>query len=272
MTPLDVELLRAWLRTEPGNCAAALPRLSADERQPFLEQIESDELARVVAHAPVWWLAAVIAETPELPWADAVERLGLNPNVVHTLRAVPTGLREALLVRTKPRHRARLNRALAVAKDRVGGILDEQIRVCHADEPAAAVADRVARNPSDDAWIYVTDANDRYVGQFTLPALLHAPGEQRVGEIADVQRPRVATTLLLEDALRLANWRGHDSLPATDETGRFAGVLRLGTLVRTLRIEDESRPDTRPFDLVGSVLTLWVRLLVSILSRAGRAQ
>lgn len=271
MTPLDVELLRAWLRTEPGNCAAALPRLGADERLPFLEQLESDELARVLAHAPVWWLVAVIVEMPHLAWPEAVERLGLHPNLVHTLRAVPAALRDSLIAGTSTRQRARLNRALAVARDRVAGILDEHIRVCHADEPAAAVADRIARNPSEDAWIYVTDANDRYVGQFTLAALLQAPGEQRAAEIAIVQRPRIATSLLLEDALRLANWRGHDSLPAIDEKGRFAGVLRLGTLVRTLRIEDDARPDARPFDIVGSLLTLWVRILVSVLSRAGRA-
>jgi Mg/Co/Ni transporter MgtE len=270
VTPLDVELLRAWLRTEPGNCAAALPRLTGDERLPLLEQLETDELARVLAHAPVWWLAAVVTENPDLPWPDAIERLGLNPNVVHALRAIPTGQREALLGRTSARNRARLNRALALPKDRVAGVLDEQIRVCHADEPAAAVADRVARNPSEDTWIYVTDSNDRYVGQITLPALLGAPGEQRAGEIPGVQRPRVPTTLLLEDALRLPSWRGHESLPAADETGQFAGVLRLGTLARALRIDEDSRTEARSLDLVGSLLTLWVRLLVAVLTRAGR--
>jgi Mg/Co/Ni transporter MgtE len=176
-----------------------------------------------------------------------------------------------MLARTSPRARARLNRALALPKDRVASVLDERIHVCHADETVAEVARRVARSASEDAWIYVTDAASRYAGQFTLLALAESPPDRRVGEIPQVQRPRIATTLLLEDALRLADWRGHESLPVSDETGRFSGVLRLGTLARTLRIDEDAPVETRPFDLVGSVVTLWLRILVSMVSRAGRS-
>jgi Mg/Co/Ni transporter MgtE len=270
VTPIDVDLIRAWLRTEPGNCAAALPRMTVDERLPLLEQLDGDELAMVLAHAPVWWLAAVIEETPDLPWPEAIEHVGLEPALVHALRTIPNDLRESLLVQTSPRSRARLNRALALPKDRVAGIVDGRIRVCHADESVATVTQRIAKSASEDAWIYVTDSDDRYLGQFTLLTLAEAPAERRVGEIALLQRPRIAATLLLEDALRLADWHGHDSLPVSDERGRLTGVLRLGTLARTMRI-DEPNPDVRPFDLVGSVVTLWTGLLVSMVSRADRA-
>jgi len=269
VTPLDLDLLRAWLTAEPANCAAALPRLAADERTLFLAELRDDDLSRLFNHAPVWWLASVLPEMPELPWPEAIERSGLNPNVLHTLRAVPPALRDALLARLNPRLRTRVNRALALPRDRVAGLLDEHIRACHADETTGAVAMRLARNGGEDAWVYVTDSNDRYLGQFTVLALNEATSEQRIADLPLAQRPRVPSNLLLADALRLANWRDYDSLPAVDDGGRFAGVIRLGALARALRIDDEA-PEARPFNLVGSLLTLWTQLLVSVVSRADR--
>jgi len=270
VTPLDVDLLRAWLAAEPARCCGSLPRLTAEERLQMLEQMNVDDLARLLAHGPVWWVASVVAETPAYPWPDAIEASGLNPNLVHVLRALTTPQRESLLARIGSRHRVRVSRALALPKDRVIGVLDEHIRVCHADEPAGSVAARSAPDGAEDVWVYVTDTNDRYIGQLSLLELSAAAPERRVGELRLTQRPRIATTLLLADALRLTNWQGHDSLPAADEAGRFLGVLRLGALARALGIDDESPPE-RPFTLVGSILTLWVQLLVAIVSRVGRA-
>lgn len=272
MTTLDTELLRAWLRSEPHVCADALPRLAADDRHNLLNALEVEELERMIKHAPVWWLATTIAEYPELEWHHAIDQSGAHPNVVHTLRVLPGSLKDTLLAKVAARARMRIHRALALPKDRVWGALDEHVRVCHPEELTANVIERVAaESPSDDPWVYVTNADDRYVGQVPLIQLTQARIGARVHDIPFHDRPRVSATLLLTDALRRTHWQTYDSLPAHDDQGRFAGVLRLGTLARALGLDDTS-PVARPFSLVSALLTLWTQLLITFVSRSSRTQ
>ncbi len=267
---LDTALLRAWLRAEPHVCADALPRLAADDRENFLNALDPEELERMSKHAPVWWLASMISEYPDLEWPRAIGGAGAHPNVIHTLRVLPGSVKDNLLAKVAPRPRARINRALVLPMDRVWSVLDEHVRACHAEELAESVVERALADPSnDDPWVYITNVDDRYVGQLPLVNLTRANPGTRVHDIPFVERPRISATLLLPDALRRADWQNYDSLPAQDEQGRFAGVLRLGSLARALGIDDTG-PAARPFNLISALLTLWTQLLVTLVSRTGR--
>jgi Mg/Co/Ni transporter MgtE len=271
LSALDTELLRAWLRSEPHVCADALPRLAADDREALLVAVNADELERIVKHAPVWWLASTISDHVDLDWSVAIGQAGAHPNVIHTLRVLSHGVREALLARVPPRPRTRIHRALALPKDRVWSILDEHVRVCHPDELVTNVVQRFATDqPTDDPWVYVTNVDDHYVGQLPILSLVQATPDVPVRDIPFVDRPRISAALLLTDALRRANWQDFDSLPAQDEQGRFAGVLRLGALARALGFDDTDTT-ARPFSLVSALLSLWTQLLITFISRASRA-
>ncbi len=272
MSALDTDLLRAWLRFEPGACAEALPRLSGDDERALLDALDEKELERLVEHAPVWWLATTIAEHPHLRWHEAVAGAGAHPNVVHTLRVLPASTRSALLSEVAPRRRVRIQRALALPSDRVWSVLDEQVQVCHPDELVAAVVERAraTSEAGDDPWVYVTNADDRYLGQVSILRLSEAEASVRVGDIPLTDRPRIAATLLLADALRGANWQTYDSLPAADDQGRFAGVVRLGTIARALGL-DAAATDPRRVGLLSALLGLWTELLIAMVSRSRNA-
>lgn len=272
MSALETDLLRAWLRFEPGACAEALPRLSADDERDLLAALDDKELQRLIEHAPVWWLATTITEHPQVPWHDAIDSAGAHPNVVHTLRVIKANVRSDLLSRVAPRRRARIQRALALPSDRIWSVLDEHVQVCHPAETVAAVIARVRTmsESSDDPWVYVTNADDRYLGQVSILSLVEADPTARVGDVPLTDRPRITATLLLADALRGANWQTHDSLPAADDQGRFAGVVRLGTVARALGL-DEKAANARPVGLLSALLGLWTELLVATVSRSRNA-
>jgi len=83
---------------------------------------------------------------------------------------------------------------------------------------------------------------------------------------AIVQRPVLHSLLLLDHAMRMPDWQVHDSLPVLDEAERFIGVLRLGDLVRALRLTDADA-NPRPINLPVLIIGSWTDLLVALMGR-----
>jgi hypothetical protein len=270
MNEIDTELLRAWIRADAPACCIALARLGSDERTAALTELDVDDLKLLLRHAPAWWLNVAQTEQPQLPWNEAMAGIGVDVNVVRMLRSAPLELRALRLASLPERQRSRVARALVLPRDRILSVLDDAAPVAHLRETPTTVLERVTRmGPTVGSWIYLVNDVEGYAGQVSLVDLTR---HQTVGSIAELpltQRPLLRTALLLKDAVRLPDWQVYDILPIADEAGRFAGVVRLGDVVRALHLTD-SEHNPPPFNMAMLIISTWSALLLALLGRRRR--
>jgi Mg/Co/Ni transporter MgtE len=267
VTTIDVELMHEWMRADAPACCVALAKLGADERAAALTQCDPNDLALLLRHAPVWWLNVVQDELPDLPWDQAIVEAGVDINVIRMLRGARREVREHRLASFPERQRTRIARALVLPRDRVLSALDDRPLVAHLSETATTVMDRVGHlRSSAESWIYLVNDLEGYAGQVALVDVARAASAQRMADLPLIQRPVLRSVLLLDHAMRLPDWQIHDSLPVIDEAERFAGVLRLGDLVRALRLTDADT-NPRPINLPVLIIGSWAQLLVSLMGR-----
>jgi hypothetical protein len=267
---IDVELLRAWLRSDPPACCIALAKLGIDERSAALSQLDVDDLALLLRHGPAWWLNVVQAEHPDLAWNEAIGNAGVDVNVIRMLRSAPRELRALRLAGLHERQRSRVARALVLPRDRVLSVLDDAAPVAHLGEAPAAVLERVRRmGPAVGSWVYLVNDVEGYAGQIGLVELTHSYAAQSLTELPLIQRPLLRSALLLTDAVRLPDWQIYDILPIADDAGRFAGVVRLGDLVRALHLTDAEH-NQPPFNMAMLIISTWSALLLALLGRRRR--
>jgi hypothetical protein len=268
MTMIDVELMHAWMRADPPACCVALAKLGAEERASALEQCDADDLALLLRHAPVWWLNVVQVELPGLRWNEAISAAGIQINVIRMLRSARREIRERRLAALPERQRARVARALLLPRDRVLSALDDGSPIAHLSETTATVLKRMSSlGPGAGAWVYLVNDVEGYAGQVALVDLARAPESQRMAELPLAQRAVLPSVCLLTDAVRVPDWQIHDTLPVIDEAGRFAGVLRLGDLVRALHLTDAD-VNPRPFNIPILIIDTWTQLLIGLMGRS----
>lgn len=268
MTTIDVELMHAWMRADAPACCIALAKLGAEERAAALGQCDPGDLALLLRHAPAWWLNVVQSELPDLPWNEACVAAGADINVIRMLRSARREIRDHRLASFPARQRARISRALVLPRDRVLSALDDRPPVAHLGETAGAVMGRVGGLGSQgESWIYLVNDVESYAGQVALIDVARAATSRILADLDLVQRPLLRSTLSLDHAIRLPDWQIHDSLPVIDEAERFAGVLRLGDLVRALRLTDADA-NPRPVNLPMLIIGSWTQLLVALMGRS----
>jgi CBS domain-containing protein len=267
VTTIDVELMHGWMRADAPACCVALAKLGAKERAAALVQCEPGDLALLLRHAPVWWLNVVQTELPDLPWNEAIVEAGVDINVIRMLRGARREVREHRLASFPERQRARIARALVLPRDRVLSALDDRPPIAHLSETAGTVMGRISSlHAQGESWIYLVNDVEGYAGQVAIVDAARAADSQLMADLPLVQRPVLRSVLLLDHAMRLPDWQVHDSLPVVDEAERFAGVLRLGDLVRALRLTDADA-NPRPINLPVLIIGSWTDLLVALMGR-----
>ena len=264
---IDVELMHAWMRADAPACCIALAKLGSDERAAALAECDSGDLALLLRHAPVWWLNVVQNELPQLPWDAAIVEAGVDINVIRMLRGASREVRDHRLAGFPERQRARVARALVLPRDRVLSALDDHPLIAHLGETAGTIMSRIGNSGAQgESWIYLVNDVEGYAGQVALVNVARADPTTLMSELPLVQRPLLRSVLLLDSAMRLPDWQLHDSLPVVDEAERFAGVLRLGDLVRALRLTD-AEANARPLNLPVLIIGSWAQLLVALMGR-----
>ena len=268
MTAIDVELMHAWMRADAPACCVALAKLGAKERAAALVQCEPGDLALLMRHAPVWWLNVVQTELPQLPWNEAIVEAGVDINVIRMLRGARREMREHRLASFPERQRARVARALVLPRDRVLSALDDRPPIAHLSETAGTVLNRIGSLRSQgESWIYLVNDVEGYAGQVAIVDAARANAAHSDGRSAARAAAGIAQRVVARPTQCVCpDWQMHDSLPVLDEAERFVGVLRLGDLVRALRLTDaEANP--RPINLPVLIIGSWAQLLVALMGR-----
>ena len=183
------------------------------------------------------------------------------------LRGAPR-TREHRIASLPERQRSRVARALVLPRDRVLSALDDHPLIAHLGETAGTIMNRIGNSGAQgESWIYLVNDVEGYAGQVALvERRACGPPRTLMCRTAARAAPVLRSVLLLDSAMRLPDWQLHDSLPVVDEAERFAGVLRLGDLVRALRLTDaEANPP--PLNMPILIIGSWAQLLVALMGR-----
>jgi len=267
---VDRALLTGWFHKSPADCARLLPRLTSEETGGLLASLGTGDLAQLLRHASVWWLKRVIAEHPSVPWEEALERAGTDPNPLRLLRLLDRDTRERLLRGLSRRRHARITRALALPREQVVAVTDDRIPVARPEEQVSVVVDRMRAEEPRGSWLYlITDAG-RYLGQVTLAALLDAENGRPVAALHRSRFDPLPAGMPLADAVKRSDWRETDTLPVADADGALLGAARFASLVQAIELASGEEPKLP--NVPALLMASWLDVLAAFFARSTRGR
>ncbi|MFQ3678818.1 MAG: CBS domain-containing protein, partial [Fimbriimonadaceae bacterium] len=198
--------LEAFEKLSPADQAAIVEGLDGREVGPLLDQLDPSDLVDLLDELP----AKVVSQV--------VSAVG-------------------------PQTRQDLNLLLGFPEDSVGRSMSPRYLAVREDETVGQCLERVRTAPLEEEEldaVFVVDATRKFVGVATLPGLLRAASDTRVGELANGASPIVAYEPL-ERATRIFRNEPVSVLPVVDREERLIGCIRATDAIELVEEEDAAR-------------------------------
>lgn len=235
----DVELLRhdQFMRLKvpvekvaelhPADVADILGDLNRLESGQFLEALSVEHLADTLEEVEPEYQASLVESMPDERVADVLEEM--EPDEAADLLAeLPKERSEDLLELMEKDEAEDVRKLLAYPEDTAGGIMTTEYAVVK-PEYTAAQAIQVLRQTGNEAetifYVYVTDADERLVGVFSLSALIFANPDKK---IQDFMHKRVISVSLMDkqnDIAQVISKYDLLAVPVVDEQNCLHGIV-----------------------------------------------
>lgn len=228
----------AFARRHPEELAAVLATLSTDELLGALSGLPADVGAGVIAKLPHTISVRLLTTQSDATVASWLGHAALDDALTLVLHLEPER-REKILATLPIRHMRRtLERLVVYPRKTVGALVDPTVvRVSAATELSQAVSMLRSGDYGELEWIWIVDAESRYVGLLDLSkALLARSGKVTVGELAVPLNALRAETALLA-ARDVNDWLKHPELPVVDHQNHLLGALSRQRLMTALADE-----------------------------------
>jgi len=257
----------------------------------LLSGLESEEIVHVLPSLDIHFQADVFGRFEMPLQVELVEDQGRRPvarlleemspdDRADLVQALDEEVQRELLPLLAQAERADIRRLVAYPEDTVGAVMTTDYATLPEDITAGEALQRL-RTVAPDAetiyYIYVTDAERRLKGVFSLKTLILARPERRIGELmttdvisvrAEDDEETVAQEIAKYDWL---------AMPVVDQTSRLVGLVTVDDVIDV--IEDEADEDiyhlgaagkplegyfqVNPFRMAGQRLP-WLLLLVFV--------
>ena len=228
----------AFARKHPQELAAHLAAQSYETVLRTLDGLPADAGAAVIAKLPHAMTKKLLATQTDDAVAGWVSQAGLDDALTLVLH-LDEMRRAGILSRLPIRHMRRTLERLVVYPTRtVGALLDPTVVRLAATTPLAEAIDilRAGENVELE-WVWIVDADARYVGLLDLSrALLARSAQLPVGELAVRLEPLRAETDLTA-ARDVGEWLKHPELPVVDHLGHLLGAISRERLATALKDE-----------------------------------
>lgn len=258
-------LKTAFARQHPDELAAYLATQSHDSLLHALHGLPADAGAAVLARLPHALAVRVLATQSDEVVAGWIGQAALDDALTVVLHLEPE--RRSAVLKTVPlRHMRRsLERLVVYPRKTVGALLDPTaVRLTDSTPLGQAIGLLRAGEQGSLEWIWLVDAEGRYVGMLDLSqALLARNDRQPVGELAIRLVPLRAETGLAQ-ARDASEWLRHPELPVVDHLDHLLGTLSRQRLVDAL--EQEAPDDFGMLDGVASLTNQYFRVMGACLS------
>lgn len=228
----------AFARQHPAELAAFLATQPHADMLQALHGLPADVGAGVIAKLPHPLAVNLLASQSDEIVSAWLSRASLDDALTLVLHLEED--RRARILATVPiRHMRRtLERLVVYPKKTVGALVDPTIvRLQDATPLGQAIEMLRAGEYGELEWIWVVDAEARYVGLLDLSkALLSRSAQSRVDELAVRLEPLRAETALLA-ARDVSEWMKHPELPIVDHQNHLLGALSRVRLMQALERE-----------------------------------
>lgn len=235
LSPLKI----SFARKHPDELAALLATQTHDDMLASLGGLPADAGARVIARLPHNLSVHLLAARDDNTVAGWLSQAALDDALTIILH-LAEDRREHILARlANPQMRRTLERLVIYPKKVVGALVDPAaVRINSTTSLHDAINMLRASEHGELGWIWIVDAESRYVGLLDVSkALLTRSDQVRVGELAASLEPLRAETALLA-ARDAGEWLKHPELPVVDHQNHLLGTLSRQRLMAALREEE----------------------------------
>lgn len=234
-SPLKV----AFARNHPDELAALLATQTHEDTLAALHGLPADAGAGVIAKLPHNISVRLLATQSDDTVSAWLGQAALDDALTLVLH-LAEDRRERILAKLPIRHMRRtLERLVVYPKKTVGALVDPTaVRIAAATTLHDAIGMLRAGEYGELEWIWIVDADSRYVGLLDVGKALLTPSDQvPVGELAVTLAPLRAETALLA-ARDVDEWLKHPELPVVDYQNHLLGALSRQRLMNALRDEE----------------------------------
>lgn len=204
-----------WNFVEPEIEGDVLVELSDEVRQSIVEGMNAEELLSAAEDMEVDDLADLVGDLPDT-------------------------VGERLVMLMDAQDRERLNTVLSFEPDTAGGLMNTDTVSVRADVTVEVVLRYLRMRgelPDKTDRLFVVDRKDAYLGTVPLTSLLTGDPEKPVGDILDIDAPRIAPDLNAKDVSRLFQDRDLVSAAVVDAGGKLLGRITIDDVVDVIREE-----------------------------------
>lgn len=204
-----------WNFVEPELEGDVLVELSDEVRQSILEGMNAEELLSAAEDMEVDDLADLVGDLPET-------------------------VGERLVMLMDAQDRERLNTVLSFEPDTAGGLMNTDTVSVRADVTVEVVQRYLRMRgelPDKTDRLFVVDRKDAYLGTVSLASLLTKDPEKPVGDILDIDAPRIAPDLNANDVANLFQERDLVSAAVVEAGGKLLGRITVDDVVDVIREE-----------------------------------
>jgi magnesium transporter len=204
-----------WNFVEPEIEGDVLVELSDEVRQSIVEGMNAEELLSAAEDMEVDDLADLVGDLPDT-------------------------VGERLVMLMDAQDRERLNTVLSFEPDTAGGLMNTDTVSVRADVTVEVVLRYLRMRgelPDKTDRLFVVDRKDAYLGTVALTRLLTDDPEKPVGDILDIDAPRIAPDLNAKDVSRLFQDRDLVSAAVVEAGGKLLGRITIDDVVDVIREE-----------------------------------
>ncbi len=211
----------------PADLAEIISDLSRSESSKFLESLDIKTVADALEEVEPEYQASLVEGMTDEKVADVLEEM--SPDAAADLLAeLPEERSEDLLNLMQHEDARDVRELLTYAVDSAGGLMTTEYVAVRPDLTAAQVME-VLRETANEAetifYVYVTEADERLVGVFSLQNLVLAKPDRRVN---DFMHHRIVTVMLEDTQDEVAQVVAKYNLlavPVVDEQHRMHGIV-----------------------------------------------
>ncbi|WP_421506793.1 magnesium transporter [Erwinia rhapontici] len=269
------EIKRTLPLLHAADIADLLEALPEDERLALWRLIGNDRRGQVLVEASenVW--ESLIEEMSDRDLLRAIAPLDIDEQA-YLAKYLSRDLTGRLLTSLDPELRSRVLDVMHFDRDRVGRIMDFKLVTVRADVTLAAVQRFLRRRksiPDGTDKLFITDKNNRLLGELPLTEILLNTPEKRVHEVMN-DRP---TTFLIDDKAEDAagSFERYNLISAAviDAKGKLMGRVTIEDVIDLVNDENDSNirkmggvnPEEDVFAPVRkSVRTRWAWLAINL--------
>jgi magnesium transporter len=204
-----------WNFVEPEIEGDVLVELSDEVRQSIVEGMNAEELLSAAEDMEIDDLADLVGDLPDT-------------------------VGERLVMLMDAQDRERLHTVLSFEPDTAGGLMNTDTVSVRADVTVEVVLRYLRMRgelPDKTDRLFVVDRKDAYLGTVPLTSLLTGDPEKPVGDILDIDAPRIAPDLNANDVSRLFQDRDLVSAAVVDAGGKLLGRITIDDVVDVIREE-----------------------------------